>query len=205
MLGADHLLLSKLSKKVIICSAIGVVSFLLLVSYVYVEQSNHSNPVVVEDDFFQEIKEEKTEPVNIVLKMMVDVKGEVIQQGVYELEEGARVQDAVKMAGGFTKDADLLQVNLAELIYDEMVIYVPKVGDEVNAPQSNEINGKVQINRASIEELQTLTGIGPSKAAAIKAYIEEQGPLKTVEDLLNVTGIGEKTLEKIKEQIVVSP
>ncbi|WP_235848404.1 helix-hairpin-helix domain-containing protein [Litchfieldia alkalitelluris] len=199
------MLLSKLSKKVIICSAIGVVSFLLLVSYVYVEQSNHSNPVVVEDDFFQEIKEEKTEPVNIVLKMMVDVKGEVIQQGVYELEEGARVQDAVKMAGGFTKDADLLQVNLAELIYDEMVIYVPKVGDEVNAPQSNEINGKVQINRASIEELQTLTGIGPSKAAAIKAYIEEQGPLKTVEDLLNVTGIGEKTLEKIKEQIVVSP
>jgi competence protein ComEA len=151
-------------------------------------------------------KEEKT-----VSTILVDIKGAVVHQGVYEVRETDRIKDVIALAGGFTKDADQTKVNLAARVHDEMVVYVPKIGEEgissMAAPPSLDSysNGdrKVNINTASIDEIQKLHGIGPAKAAAIIAYREEHGPFKKIEDLLNVTGIGEKSLEKIREQIIV--
>ena len=151
-----------------------------------------------------EKKKEKVQPKTIV----VDIKGAVARPGVYEIKDTARVNDVVAMAGGFTKEADQTKVNLAAKVHDEMMIYVPARG-ETNIPsiddsliRSNDSN-KIHINTASEEEILQLPGIGPAKAAAIIAYREEHGPFQKVEDLSNVTGIGEKTLEKIKEHIVV--
>jgi competence protein ComEA len=140
--------------------------------------------------------------------VMVDIKGAVVHPGVYEIRDAARVNDVVAMAGGFTKEADETKVNLAAKIYDEMMIYVPARG-ETSVPSaaasSIQANGsnKVYINTASEQEILQLPGIGKTKAQAIIAYRQEHGPFQRVEDLLNVTGIGEKTLEKIKEHIVV--
>ncbi|NUK30866.1 helix-hairpin-helix domain-containing protein [Parageobacillus sp. VR-IP] len=151
-------------------------------------------------DAVQERKEEtKT--------VMVDIKGAVVHPGVYEIRNTARVNDVVALAGGFTREADETKVNLAAKVHDEMIIYVPVRG-ETNAPsavpslQADDSN-KIYINTASEQEISQLPGIGKTKAQAIIAYREEHGPFQKTEDLLNVTGIGEKTLEKIKEYIVV--
>jgi competence protein ComEA len=151
-----------------------------------------------------EKKEEKVQPKTIA----VDIKGAVARPGVYEIKDTARVNDVVAMAGGFTKEADQTKVNLAAKVHDEMMIYVPARG-ETNIPSidssvvSSNDSKKIYINTASEEEILQLPGIGPTKAAAIIAYREKHGPFQKAEDLLNVTGIGEKTLEKIKEHIVL--
>jgi len=148
----------------------------------------------------------------------VDVKGAVNNPGVYKLSGNERVQDAIQDAGGFKKDADQNQVNLAQKVQDEMVVYVPEVGENqlptVNSASSSSAaeqgesslqssNNLVNINTADETELQTLTGIGPSKAAAIIEYREKNGFFKKVEDLKNVSGIGDKTFEKIQSSITV--
>lgn len=143
--------------------------------------------------------------------IVIDIKGAVKKPGVYTMNEGDRVVDAIEKAGGFQKEADQNQLNLASLLKDEMVIYVPKKGEQYQEKPlqaaanglSQEEDGKIRINSASVEELQKLQGIGPAKAQAIVTYREENGPFKTVEDLLEVSGIGEKTLENIKDDIVV--
>ncbi|ANB61945.1 helix-hairpin-helix domain-containing protein [Anoxybacteroides amylolyticum] len=148
----------------------------------------------------KETKEEK----QALSFVVVDVKGAVVRPGVYELAENARVRDAIALASGFTKEADQTKVNLAAKVHDEMMIYVPVKGE--NAPTSaSTSDGKEQIdiNRATVEEIQKIQGIGPTKAAAIIAYRQEHGPFRKVEDLLNVSGIGEKSLEKMKEQILI--
>lgn len=140
--------------------------------------------------------------------VFVDVKGAVKRAGVYEVASTSRIRDVIEMAGGLTEEADETKVNLAMKVRDEMVIYVPKKGEEISEladthTTTDGSNGKVNINTATAEQLQTLQGIGPAKAAAIIAYREEHGPFQKAEDLLNVSGIGQKSLEKIKEQIVV--
>ena len=148
---------------------------------------------------------EENEPDEIV----IDVKGAVHKPGVYTMQEGDRVIDAVEKAGGVTDQADENRINLATLVKDEMVVYVPKKGEETNPQQvmpfqaDAEEEGKVAINSASSDVLQQLQGIGPAKAEAIIAYREEHGPFQSVEDLLNVSGIGEKSLEKIKNDIII--
>lgn len=138
----------------------------------------------------------------------VDVKGAVIRPGVYEVKEGERVIDVIERAGGFRENADSLQVNLSQRVHDEMVIYVPVQGENIPvstllpAPAGTSNNGKININTASATELETLPGIGPQKAEAIIQYREENGPFQKAEDLMKVSGIGEKTFEKLKEHIV---
>jgi competence protein ComEA len=153
----------------------------------------------------QEKKEEKHEESGTVF---VDIKGAVKNQGVYQLHAGARVKDAIALAGGFTVQADSTKVNLAALLHDEMVIYVPMVGEQIDTPdwsiQTAEQNKKININTASIEELQTLSGIGQKRAEVIVQYREENGPFKRIEDILDVSGIGEKMFEKIKDHIIVN-
>ncbi|SFE28452.1 helix-hairpin-helix domain-containing protein [Alteribacillus iranensis] len=150
------------------------------------------------------MEENKEKPINII----IDVKGEVNQPGVYRLTEDKRVIDAIDKAGGMTEKANPNQVNFAEKIRDEMVIYVPSEDEEMEAPivtAGGVTNGddKVRINYASENELETLPGIGPAKAEAIISYREENGLFTTGEELTNVSGIGEKSWEKLKDLITV--
>lgn len=115
-----------------------------------------------------------------------------------------RVNDVIKKAGGFTNDADQSQVNLAQKVQDEMIIFIPSTGGDIeNGGLSVDIASKLRINYASQEEIESLNGIGPSKAKAIIQYREENGLFQNTEDLLNVSGIGETTLENIKDDIQV--
>lgn len=164
---------------------------------------------VIEDNTVEEVVAEPV--VEEVQRIMVDVKGAVNSQGVYELQQGDRVKDAIDLAGGVTEYADEVQINYAQLLEDEMLIYVPKIGEIseqvalTNSTSSNSSSSEtVNINKATAEELQQLTGVGPSKAEAIIQYREENGGFKTIEDIQNVTGIGEKSFEKIKGEITVN-
>ncbi|HLQ70737.1 MAG TPA: helix-hairpin-helix domain-containing protein, partial [Bacillota bacterium] len=131
--------------------------------------------------------------------VVIDVKGEVEKPGTYEVGMDQRVDDVLEIAGGLTSEADVFSVNRAEKIYDEMVIIVHRKGESSpngeNFPGSNQ----VRINHATQEEIESLNGIGPSKAQAIIQYREENGPFQKEEDLLDVPGIGEKTLENFKD------
>lgn len=143
----------------------------------------------------------------IVENVIVDIKGEVEKPGVYELSPDARVNDVIEIAGGFTEDADVQLVNLAQKVHDEMSIIVLKQGEEAGTiaanPASGEVEGKIRINYASQEDLETLQGIGSAKAQAIIQYREENGFFQQAEDLLDISGIGEKTLANFIDQIQV--
>ncbi|MCF6137992.1 helix-hairpin-helix domain-containing protein [Pseudalkalibacillus berkeleyi] len=137
--------------------------------------------------------------------LIVDVKGAVKTSGVYEMKPGNRVNDAIIRAGGFSVGADTSRVNLAQILKDEMVIYVPRVGEKEPDIQKDEVeDGKVNVNNGTSVQLETIPGIGPSKAKAIIDYREENGPFSDVNELTNVPGIGAKTVEQLKEYITVS-
>ncbi|MGV3263088.1 helix-hairpin-helix domain-containing protein [Cytobacillus pseudoceanisediminis] len=142
--------------------------------------------------------------------MKADIKGAVQKPGVYEAAEGDRVIDLLEKAGGLTDKADGTKINFALNITDEMVIYVPEKGEileeatvEDGKARGQQDNGKINLNQANESELQMLPGIGPSKAAAIIEHRETNGPFKDVADLKLISGIGEKTFEKLKEHISV--
>lgn len=151
-----------------------------------------------------------------IQEICVHVGGCVATPGVVTLEEGARVADAVEAAGGLTVDAASDTVNLARVVEDGEQIIVPSL-EQVQATSASEIaeiegsstsqsssgSGKVNLNTASSTELQTLSGIGASKAQKIIAYRESKGAFKSVDDLTKVSGIGEKTLEAIRDQLCV--
>ena len=146
----------------------------------------------------------------------VDIKGEVLRPGVYEFSCESRMQDVIKKAGGFTEEADETKINLAQKITDQMQIIVPNVhskqedgltegnsekGSSTNTSVSNSKQGTININTATLEELQTIKGIGKKKAEAILQYRKEHGAFRTKEDLLQVKGIGKKALEAIESQV----
>ena len=147
---------------------------------------------------------------NTTLKavIFVDIKGAVKKPGVYQMKAGDRVKDAIDAAGGLTAEADSQKVNLAQRVEDQMVIVVPKVGEEAEAipagATSKEVSkeGKVNINTATVEELKTLKGVGEKKAEAIIEYRKKNGSFKTKEDLMKVRGIGKKLFESFEERIV---
>ncbi|TKD70407.1 hypothetical protein FBF83_13195 [Pseudalkalibacillus hwajinpoensis] len=156
----------------------------------------------VESDDLANQEETAKEPELI----MVDVKGAVVQPGVYEMKSVSRVKDVITRAGGFVQDADQSQLNLAGKVADEMVIYVPVVGEVSTMPQMGNLSEGtelISINTADLNELQELPGIGPSKAEAIIQYREENGAFKAIEELQNISGIGEKTFEKLKDLISI--
>ncbi|WP_047986346.1 helix-hairpin-helix domain-containing protein [Ornithinibacillus californiensis] len=182
---------------------IGLIIIAAIVIFLIVREDNHEQTatlIPVEADNAIEINSMSDVKVS---KILVDIKGEVKQPGVYEMDDNARVQDVVLLAGGFTKEADQNQINLAQKVFDEMIIIVPKMGQEGSQSATQAQTSKIRINYATVEEIQKLPGIGPSKANAIVEYREENGYFKKVEDLLEVSGIGEKTLEALKEEIQV--
>lgn len=134
------------------------------------------------------------------------ILGAVNAPGVYTLPPDARVQDAIEAAGGASADANLERLNLAAVVEDQQQIIVP--GRQA-ATGSGALEGPgvdlVNINTADSEALQTLPGIGPATADKIIAYREEHGPFNAIDDIVNVKGIGEATLEKLRPLITVGP
>ena len=138
----------------------------------------------------------------------VHVCGSVATPGVYYLNEGARVHEAVEMAGGLTENAASEYINLAGIITDGEQIYIPDKGEiEAGTYESKSIqstdDGLVNINTASEEELMTLPGVGQTKAKAIIEYRDSSGGFAAKEDIMNVSGIAESSYEKIKDYIKV--
>jgi competence protein ComEA len=146
-------------------------------------------------------------PTPSVASIIVDVAGAVRSPGVYEFAEGDRVIDAIERAGGPLPKADLSLLNLAAALTDGVQILVPKAGPPP-APgtaggSSGAPGGLLSINTATAVELETLSGIGEVLAATIVEYRDENGPFASVDDLLDVSGIGPATLEEIRDQITV--
>lgn len=142
--------------------------------------------------------------------IFVHIVGEVKNPNLYELQANSRLKDLIDMAGGFTDLADQESVNLALRLEDEMMIRVPSIDDN-NIDYNSRILGisgteqeeKININNASLDDLQTLPNIGPKTAEKIIQFREEE-KFETIEDIMNVNGIGEKTFEEIKEMIRVN-
>ena len=140
--------------------------------------------------------------------LVVDVDGAVLNPGVYELAADARVNDAIQAAGGLTSEADAAAINRAALLTDGQKVYVPHVGEEVETtagaatPASpggaSSDAGPVNINTASVDDLDTLPGVGPSTAQAIVDDRTQNGAFASIEDIMRVSGIGEKKYEKLK-------
>lgn len=139
--------------------------------------------------------------------LYVYVCGEVTNPGVYELQEGQRIIDAVEAAGGMTQQASATWLNLAEPLTDGQKIEVPSEEQaEIYRKEEQEAqSGLVNLNTASMEELMTLAGIGESKAQAILNYREEKGKFETPEELMEIPGIKEGVFQKIENQITVGP
>ena len=151
--------------------------------------------------------EETTEVVEQDL-ITVDVKGAVKSPGIYNLPLGSRVHDAVQKAGGMTENADGKTLNLAQKVSDESLVYVPsKEETDIQEASPNTTSSKeskkVNINKASLEELKQVKGLGGKRAQDIIDYRESKGTFKSVDDLKKVSGIGAKTIEKLKDYVTV--
>ncbi len=151
-------------------------------------------------DAVEESAEEDSEHTAEIEYIYVYVCGAVNQEGVYELPNGSRVYEAIEMAGGFREDADTRSVNQAQMLVDEERIYVSAIGEEGTIEESD---GKVNINKASKEELMTLPGVGASRAESIMKYREEHGRFQSIEDIKKISGIKEGLFEKIKDLITI--
>ncbi len=207
-------------------------SFLLLfvcMSFSIIYVSFNSDVKTVEPEVIAlSDNEEKEEIIEAAVEtIFIDIKGEVDNPGVYEMQRGDRVIDAVQIAGGFTDEATTDNVNLSKKLKDETVIIIPSylkdyenvtikndyeidINDDIVQFDENESNEKIEsssslvnINTASVVELMSLDGIGESKAKAIIEYRDTNGDFENILDIKNVSGIGESIYEKIKDYITV--
>lgn len=159
-------------------------------------------------------------------EVVVDVKGQVKHPGVYTVSANTRIQGIIQTAGGLNDKADVSALNLAQTVSDQSVVYVPKKGEKIpnQFAQSNtgnqslasssqqstsattagsNSNGKVNLNTASKSDLMQLNGIGEKKAEQIIAHRDQNGQFKQIEQLKDVSGIGEKTFDQLKDAICV--
>ncbi|MDM5351841.1 helix-hairpin-helix domain-containing protein [Lysinibacillus sphaericus] len=194
----------------------GVLIISGLFFYFSLSSSDSSRPQEELIDTIQPIEEtipmESTAEEAVQQQVFVDIKGAVMYPGVYELQPDKRIFDAIQLAGGYIKNADTQLVNHAQKVQDEMVIYIPIKGEQLEDISSNLLmlplesqnkSQKINVNTADAETLATLPGIGPSKAHSILSYREEKGRFQTIDDVRNINGIGDKTFEKIKDSITV--
>lgn len=167
-------------------------------------------------DLSDDASDESSSKASAETEVYVDVDGAVARPGVYRLKDGARVSQAIDAAGGLTAEADVTGLNRASKVTDGQKIYVPTVGEQqaslaAGGPEGGAAavsgagasSGLVNINTASAAELQTLSGIGPSMAQSIIDERTQNGAFASVDDLMRVSGIGEKKLAKIKDCICV--
>jgi len=220
-----EIILNLSKKQKIIISIVIIIIFSLFLIYVYqnlyvddseIILSNNINDVTLNTNEI-DVKEEK----NNEEKVVVHVIGEVNNPGVVTLPEGSRIIDAINKAGGKTEEADLSKINLAFIVEDGTQIYIPRINENLNQInlisddagigviindsnlEENKVEVKVNINTASKEKLETLPGIGETTAQKIIDYREANGKFKTIEDIKNVSGIGEAKYESLKDKITV--
>ncbi|HEL2278352.1 TPA: helix-hairpin-helix domain-containing protein [Streptococcus suis] len=161
----------------------------------------------------EQLEEVSTEASEESSQLVVDVKGAVVKPGLYTLEANARVNDAVEAAGGLTSQADPKSINLAQKLSDEAVVYVASKDENISVvasttassamSQEEKNTNLVNLNTATEADLQTISGIGAKRATDIIAYREANGGFKSVDDLNNVSGIGDKTMESIRPYVTV--
>lgn len=205
--------------------AVGIVSVgLLLGGGFFLHGQSQQAPAQPVSALAQEVQQEETSSERVVETstssqevadfITVDVKGAVKKAGIYELKAGSRVHDAIQQAGGLLETADSKSINLAQKLTDEAVVYVAAEGEEASpvtgtasaggaTSAGQDTAGKVNLNKATEADLQTISGIGQKRAQDIIAYRESAGGFKSVDDLKNVSGIGAKTLEKLKDYVTV--
>lgn len=193
---------------IIMCIVIGYYIISKTEKYDYSDIEKISN--IIEED--QEVDDSIIEN-----KIVIHITGEVEEEGVIELEKGARISDAIEEAGGTTEEADLSNVNLAYSLSDgqkvkipninekdeEIIVVEEKAGDNIIIEGNKSKEEKININKAAQTEIETLPGIGPSTALKIITYRNEHGKFKNIEDIKNVSGIGDSKFENIKEYICV--
>ena len=157
------------------------------------------------------VEEENTKVAIEKEEFVVDIKGQVKKPNIYYLKEGSIVEDLINAAGGLTEEADLTTINRAEKLENHESLYIPSKNQENEVEKSFNAVGNtsstegayIDINKASEAELDSLPGIGLAKAKSIITYREEKGKFKTIEDIKNVSGIGEGVFEKFKDRIKV--
>ena len=202
-----------------------IILVIALITYYYLytknntEEINNENLEITNNETQEESKEEE--------KIVVHITGAVNKEGIVELQTGARIADAIEKAGGAKENADIKNINLATVLEDGMKVHIPTV-EETRANNENiesskkfansqvttatqipdtssntKKQGKININTATEEELDTLPGIGPSTAAKIIEYRKENGKFKNIEEIKEVSGIGDAKYEKIKELIII--
>ena len=202
-------------RKIIIIIAILVI---ILLGWKYYDSKNY------EEVNSQEILATNTKKENINSNeeedmMAVHITGEVKKSGVVKIKEGSRIEDIIEAAGGLTENADITNVNLAFVVEDGMKIRIPSVNEEkTDEDYITEDSGKgvimtdentstsssvININTASESELEQLPGIGPSISSRIVEYRNKNGKFKSIEDIKNVTGVGDSKFDKIKSLIRV--
>ena len=212
-----------LNKKYIIFIAIIIVC-IIGIYYLFIKEKDYikyDSELSVLNKIENNTNKEESKNKDIKEKITIYITGAIKNQGVYELEEKSRIVDCIEKAGGLTEDADLKNINLAYVIEDGMKIYIPKnsdnneVKDDTNLyvykEKNNTINSdninletqnnKIDINTASQTELETLPGIGTSTALKIINYRKENGKFKNIEEIKNVSGIGDSKYSKIKDLI----
>ena len=201
-------------KIIVICTGLGLLVggfFLLKPSpQTPVKETNlQAEVAAVSKDSVSENEVKKEEPVEQDL-ITVDVKGAVKAPGIYDLPVGSRVNDAVQKAGGLTEQADSKSLNLAQKVSDEALVYVPTKGEEAASQQtasgtasSTSKEKKINLNKASLEELKQVKGLGGKRAQDIIDHRETNGKFKSVDELKKVSGIGAKMIEKLKDYVTV--
>ena len=206
---------------------IGCICIIIIISvFLILFYSQNENQNEVYDNFFEIDNIENTiifDEKNIsntienqinTEKIKVYITGEVNSPGVKEVEEGARIEDIIIIAGGLTEFANISKVNLAYKLEDGQKIYIPNVNEKVEeyiteengegiVEKTDKSFGKININTADVGKLCELPGVGESLASRIIQYREENGKFKSIDDLKNVSGIGEKKFESLKEYIVI--
>ena len=174
-----------------------------------IQISNENNNMNINNEQLENQEEENKETI------VVHVSGAVNKEGIVELEENSRIADAIEKSGGLKDDANMNEVNLAYKLEDGMKIYIPSNKDQEVQEKSNissviesnatnkKANSKVNINTAPQEELDSLPGIGPSTALKIINYRKEHGKFSKIEELKNVSGIGDSKFNQLKDLITV--
>lgn len=185
--------------------------------YFYINSSENADFLYLENDIIQEsdkkTNEVEMEETKVEEEIVVHITGQVINSGIVKLKENSRIIDAIEAAGGATKEADLTKINLAFILSDGQKIYIPSVEDEEIKEYVTENSGEnvreesdsleqsININTATSQQLQKLPGIGETIANRIIAYRNSKGKFEKIEDLKNVSGIGEAKFNNIKDYI----
>jgi competence protein ComEA len=200
-----------------IISVIFIIFLLSAVGYTILYINEQKNKIIDEINFEQDVIADESK--EIENKIFIDIAGQVVNPGLYELIEGARTKDAIDMAGGLTDKACLDEINLAYKLSDGIKITIPQkevketpkkqnvsnkvIQTEISLAPSTSSSNLININTATSDELDKLSGIGSATAKKIIEYREKNGGFKTKEDIMKVSGIGESKFQKIKDNIIV--